>query len=225
MIAVAGARLEPAQDMLSNRAPRTGHGGSEGIGGVQPTVELLRQILHSDDLVHHRSDHRELQALGPADIAVDHLAPVEGEAKLRDRSVAGSAAPSSRRASWAASIVSPIERRPRTRGPQVISMRYAARSGGEAPHFGARPEGRARRSIPYLRYANIGVDGRQSPHTLHSSYPLQFIPFELFTPRTEGPVSHHTDSAFGSPSRHWVRRKGYGEGICGRPVGRPLQRY
>jgi hypothetical protein len=141
---------------------------------------------------------------------VDHLAPVEGE-QSEHRSVAGSAAPS-RRASWAASIVSPIERRPRTRGPQVISMRYAARSGGEAPHFGARPEGRARRSIPYLRYANIGVDGRQSPHNLHSSYPLQFIPFELFTPRTEGPVSHNTDSAFGSPSRHWVRRKGYGEG-------------
>jgi hypothetical protein len=141
---------------------------------IKADVGKTRPVPGDQPIVWPQAEDRRHRRVSPG--------PGGGQAKSWDRSVAGSAAPSSRRASWAASIVSPIERRPRTRGPQVISMRYAARSGGEAPHFGARPEGRARRSIPYLRYANIGVDGRQSPHTLYSSYHLQFIPFEFFTP-------------------------------------------
>ena len=61
------------------------------------------------------------------------------------------------------------------------------------------------------RYANIGVDGRQSPHTLHSSYPLQFIPFELLHPELRVSVAPYRLGIW-VPSRHWVRRKGYGRG-------------
>ena len=48
-------------------------------------AELLRQVLHPDDLVDRSANHRELQTLGYSDIAVDHLAEMKRDAEIERR--------------------------------------------------------------------------------------------------------------------------------------------
>ena len=54
-------RLEPAQQVLSQRLPGARRGAGEGRGGQQRAAQLLGQVLHPDHLVDRDADDRELQ--------------------------------------------------------------------------------------------------------------------------------------------------------------------
>src|SRR5207253_665155 len=75
------AQTGPDRDVLGNAQPQA----------VAPSRDLhlaaqrLAQGLDPGDLVDRRADHREVEAVDRADIAVQHLAQMEGEIDRRNR--------------------------------------------------------------------------------------------------------------------------------------------
>ena len=71
--------------MLAERLPGARRGSRKRAGGKQRVPQTFGQVLNTDHLVDGRTHQRELQSLGHADIAVDNLAHMQRNAKIKRR--------------------------------------------------------------------------------------------------------------------------------------------
>ena len=63
----------------------------EGLGNQEVALVLATEPLDPRCLVDRRSDHREVEPIGAADVAVEHVAEMQGDVELHDRLAGGGA--------------------------------------------------------------------------------------------------------------------------------------